>query len=82
MNTSLQLGFFSSKEVNRNFKIKFYGTTKDGRKVNTLVGVRGMIAELGEQLAINYLVKAFNCPEDKMIRHPRNRGLKVTFYVH
>ena len=71
---------FTSKEVNRNFKIKISGTV-NGEKVNTLVGVTGFLAFVDDDpLAERLLERAFNCPEDRCICKLR-RGLKISFYV-
>ena len=71
---------FTSKEVNRNFKIKVSGTI-NGEKINTLVGVSGFLAFVGDEpLAERLLERAFNCPEDRCICKLR-RGLKISFYV-
>lgn len=72
---------YTTREINSNFKIKFYGTDSTGRKVNKLVGVRGLLQELGEELAQTLTDAAFNSMGDKFERKLR-RGLKVTFYVH
>ncbi|MCC8175471.1 MAG: ribosomal large subunit pseudouridine synthase B [Bacteroidales bacterium] len=72
---------YTSKSINLNFRIKVSGVDDQGRKINKLVGVSGLIALIGEDIAlINRLLKrAFNCLKDACICKLR-RGLKVTFY--
>ena len=38
---------YSTREINRDFKIKVYGYTDEGRKVDMLVGVSGLILLIG-----------------------------------
>lgn len=70
---------YSTKEINRNFKIKVTGII-DGRKVNTLVGVRGLIAYVGDVKLVNRLIsRAFDSMNDKEICKLR-RGIAIHFY--
>ena len=71
---------YSTKEINRNFKIKVFGHV-NGKKVNTLVGVSGLIRILyGEVGLANRLFdRAFKSKGDKCECKLR-RGIKVTFY--
>ncbi len=77
MKTTLK---YTTSEINRNFKIKVSGYV-NGKKVNTLVGVSGLIRMLeGAIDLINRLLdRAFNCMDDKCVCKLR-RGLKVSFY--
>lgn len=71
---------YSTKEVNRNFKIKVAGFNGDTKKLNTLVGVSGLVKLIGEELTNKFIKRAFeNIEEDKTVCKLR-RGLKVTFY--
>lgn len=71
---------YSTKEVNRNFKIKVAGFNGDTKKLNTLVGVSGLVKLIGEELTNKFIKRAFeNFEEDKTVCKLR-RGLKVTFY--
>lgn len=38
---------YTTKEINSNFKLKVFGMV-DGKKVNTLVGVDGLIRVVGD----------------------------------
>ena len=42
---------YSTREINRDFKIKVYGYTDEGRKVDMLVGVSGLILLIGVEHA-------------------------------
>lgn len=55
---------YTTKEINRNFKIKVNGIV-NGKKVNVLVGVSGLIKIVGDIKLVNRLLKrAFNCYGD------------------
>lgn len=79
MNTGLA---YSTKEINRNFKIKVAGYNNDAKKLNTLVGVSGLVKLIGVELANKFFKRAFENQywEDKTVCKLR-RGLKVTFYT-
>ena len=79
MNATLN---YSTSEINRNFKIKISGIVND-KKVNTLVGVSGLIRMLDGAIdLINRLLnRAFNCMGDVCVCKLR-RGVKVSFYWH
>ena len=71
---------YSTKEINRNFKIKVSGIV-EGHKVNTLVGVAGFIAYVGDvELCNRLLNRAFNTMNDKEVCKLR-RGIRISFYV-
>lgn len=70
---------FTSKQINQTFLIKVSGVNFEGKYINTLVGVRGLLELIGEHLANNLLTRAFNCLLDKCVCKLR-RGLKITFY--
>lgn len=77
MTTSLN---YSTREINRNFKIKVSGIV-EGHKVNTLVGVTGFIAYVGDVALCNRLLnRAFNTMNDKEVCKLR-RGIRISFYV-
>jgi hypothetical protein len=70
---------YTTKEINRNLKIKVNGIV-NGKKVNVLVGVSGLIKIVGGIKLVNRLLKrAFNCYGDKEVCKLR-RGVKITFY--
>lgn len=70
---------YTTREINRNYKIKVAGLV-DGSKVNTLVGVSGLIGMVGVEMANKLLDRAFRCMDDKQVCKLR-RGLKITFYA-
>lgn len=72
---------YSTSEINRNFKIKVFGRI-NGRKINTLVGVSGLLNLLdGAVDLVNRLLdRAFKSKGDKCVCKLR-RGLQISFYV-
>ena len=71
---------FSSKFINQNFRIKVFGRTEYGRKINTLMGVSGIIAMIGEELFYKFIQRALDCMQDVCVCKLR-RGLQVSLYV-
>jgi hypothetical protein len=71
---------FSTSEINKNFRIKVFGINNEGKKINTLMGVAGILALIGEELLNKFLRRAFSCMDDVCVCKLR-RGLKVSFYV-
>nr|UVM82158.1 MAG: hypothetical protein [Bacteriophage sp.] len=57
---------YTTKEINRNFRIKVNGMV-DGKKINKLVGVQGLIELIGVEMANKMLRRAFNSKDDKTI---------------
>lgn len=72
---------YSTREINRDFKIKVYGCTEEGIKVDRLVGVSGLVHLIGIELANKQIERAYKSGQDKCVCKLR-RGLKVTYYVH
>lgn len=70
---------YYTKEINRNFRIKINGIV-DGKKVNKLVGVKGLIELIGVEMANKMLRRAFNGTDDKTVCKLR-RGIKISSYV-
>lgn len=72
---------YTTTEINRNFKIKVFGRV-NGQKVNTLVGVSGLLNMLdGAVDLVNRLLdRAFASKGDKCVCKLR-RGLQISFYV-
>lgn len=69
--------FYSSKFINSNFRIKLYGIV-DGIKKNTLLGVTGALAILGDFL-YKFVEKALMKGEDKCVFKLR-RGITISLY--
>lgn len=76
--TALQLNY-PKREINMDFRIKVYGLDDNGNRINTLVGVQGLVNIIGEELANKFLERAYRLVADKTICKLR-RGLQVTFY--
>ena len=71
---------YTTKQINRNYKIKVSGIY-DGHKVNTLVGVSGLVRMVNDiDLTNRLLDRAFATMEDVCVCKLR-RGLKISFYV-
>lgn len=70
---------YSSKFVNRNFRLKVSGVDNLGNRINKLVGVAGMIALIGVEMFNKLLDRAARCLEDVCVCKLR-RGLKISFY--
>ena len=70
----------TTTEINQNFRIKVAGLNANGEKINTLVGVSGAIALVGEELFEKFINRAYNQGTDATVCKLR-RGLKLTLYV-
>lgn len=80
MNDTIYTGLnFSTRMINLNFRIKISGVDENGKKINTLVGVAGLIKAIGIELANKFIAKAFNKGLDKVLFKLR-RGIKISFY--
>lgn len=80
MNTTIYNGLnFTTRMINLNFRIKISGVDENGKKINTLVGVAGLIKAIGIELANKFISKAFDKGLDKLICKLR-RGIKISFY--
>ena len=71
---------FTTKFINQNFRIKVFGYDENGKKINTLMGVSGIIRLIGEQLFYKFVQRALDCMMDVCVCKLR-RGLKVSLYV-
>jgi hypothetical protein len=71
---------FTTKFINQNFRIKVFGRTEDGKKINTLMGVSGIIRLIGQELFYKFVQRALDCMKDVCICKLR-RGLQVSLYV-
>lgn len=70
---------YTSKFINRNFRLKVYGLDNEGNRINKLVGVSGLIALIGIELLNKFIGRALNAGLDKCVCKLR-RGLQVSFY--
>ena len=71
---------YSTKWVNENFRIKVYGRDENGKKINTLLGVSGIIRLIGVELFEKFIKRAINSMMDVCVCKLR-RGLQVSLYV-
>ena len=71
---------FDTREINFNFRIKVAGSDANGKKINKLVGVAGLIRLIGIELVNKFIKRAFKSMEDKCVCKLR-RGMKISFYV-
>lgn len=71
---------FTTKFINQNFRIKVFGRDEHGRKINTLMGVSGIIRLIGEKLFFKFVQRALDCMMDKCVCKLR-RGIQVSLYV-
>lgn len=72
---------YTVTEINRNWLIKVYGVDENGKRINKLVGVSGLLQLIGVDLAVKFIARAFGALLDKVTCKLR-RGLKITFYAH
>ncbi len=71
---------YTTKQINRNYKIKVAGIY-NGSKINTLVGVSGLVRLVGDiELTNRLLDRAFADMTDCCVCKLR-RGIKISFYV-
>lgn len=70
---------YSTYVINRDWRIKVFGFNAEGKKLNTLVGVSGLVKLIGAELANKFVTRAYACAEDACVCKLR-RGLKITFY--
>jgi hypothetical protein len=71
---------FSTRFINQNFRIKVFGRDENGKKINTLMGVSGIIRLIGEELFYKFVQRALDCMLDVCVCKLR-RGLQVSLYV-
>lgn len=71
---------YTTKQINGNWKIKVSGLY-DGKKINTLVGVAGLVRIVADlELTNRLLDRAFGSRMDKCVCKLR-RGIKISFYA-
>lgn len=71
---------YSTRDINRNFRIKVSGVDGDGNRVHKLVGVSGAIALIGVEMFNKLLKRAFSPMDDVCVCKLR-RGIKFSFYI-
>ena len=70
---------YSTKYINKNYRIKVAGVNGEGQKINTLVGVSGLLALISVELANKFIGRSEKGMGDSCVCRLR-RGLKITFY--
>lgn len=70
---------YTSKFINKNFRLKVYGLDNEGNRINKLVGVAGLIALIGIELLNKFIDRALKAGLDKRVCKLR-RGLQVSLY--
>lgn len=71
---------YTTREINANYKIKVSGLF-EGKKINTLVGVSGLLRIIDDvELTNRLLDRAFNDMTYRCVCKLR-RGIKISFYV-
>ena len=70
---------YSTKYINKNYRIKVAGVNDDGQKINTLVGVSGLLSLISVELANKFIGRAERGMGDACYCKLR-RGLRITFY--
>lgn len=72
---------YTTREINANYRIKVNGVNeKNGKKLNTLVGVSGLLKLIGADLFNKFMERREKCMDDVCVCKLR-RGIKVSFYV-
>lgn len=71
---------YSTRDINRNFRIKVSSVDGDGNRVHKLVGVSGAIALIGVEMFNKLLKRAFSAMDDVCVCKLR-RGIKFSFYI-
>lgn len=71
---------FTTKFINSNFRIKVFGYDENGNKINTLMGVSGVIRLIGEELLFKFIKRAIDSMADSCVCKLR-RGIKITLYA-
>ena len=72
---------FTTTYINRNYLIKVYGFNNEGKKINTVVGVSGLVSLIGVELTNKVIARAEKAAADCTVCKLR-RGLKVSLYMH
>lgn len=71
---------YTTKYINLNYRIKVAGVDNEGKKINSLVGVSGLLNLIGEEMANKFIRRAELAACDATVCKLR-RGLKVTLYI-
>jgi hypothetical protein len=59
---------YTTSWINRNFRIKVYGRDENGKRINKLVGVSGILKLIGAELFNKFIKRAVDCMMDSCVR--------------
>ena len=71
---------YTKKFINQNFRMKVYGYDENGKRINKLVGVAGLIALIGIEFINKFIDRALKAGLNKVVCKLR-RGLQVSLYA-
>ena len=71
---------YSTTFINRNYRIKVYGLDVEGKRINKLVGVSGLIELVGIDFLNKFITRALRNINSDSTRCRLRRGLQVTLY--
>ena len=72
---------YTTTYINKTYLIKAYGKDSEGNRINTLLGVSGLIALIGTELANKFIARAERDGMDRTVCKLR-RGIQISLYVH
>ena len=70
---------YTRRQINRDFRLKVFGFL-NGKKINMLIGVSGLLNLIGEELMEKQIARAYRSGEDVCVCKLR-RGLQISYYA-
>jgi len=71
---------YSTTFINQNYRIKVYGVDVEGKRINKLVGVSGLIELVGIEFLNKFITRAIKNINADSTRCRLRRGLQVALY--
>ena len=71
---------YTTRYINQNFRMKVYGRDEEGRRINSLYGVSGLLALIGAELMNKFIKRSLDSMNDVCVCKLR-RGLQISFYA-
>lgn len=71
---------YTKRFINSNFLLKVYGKDENGKRINKLVGVAGLIALIGVELLNKFIARALKCGLN-CCKCKLRRGLMISLYA-
>lgn len=71
---------YTTRYINQNFRMKVYGRDEEGRRINSLYGVSGLLALIGAELMNKFIKRSLDSMNDVCVCKLR-RGLVISFYA-